>query len=107
MVALVSRFIRDLDPDDLELAVRFIVGELFPPWEPEIGLGVMGIVDSVVRVFSSSRSEFFKVFKPTGDVGLAAMKIAEKLKGKPILMLDEKGLTIREVYEGFKSIAEA
>jgi len=53
MVALVSRFIRDLEPDDLELAVRFIVEELFPPWEPEIGLGVMGIVDSVIRVFSS------------------------------------------------------
>ncbi|RLF22054.1 MAG: DNA ligase [Thermoprotei archaeon] len=107
MVALVSRFIRGLEGRDVEIAVRFIVGELFPPWEPEIGLGVMGVVDSVIKVFSSSRPEFFKEFKATGDVGLAAMRIAERAKGRHMGLLDQRDLTIEEVYDAFKSIAEA
>ncbi len=106
MVALVSDFIKGLDVDDLELAVRFIIGELFPPWEPEIGLGASGVVECVVKAFSSSEREFLQAFKSTGDLGLASMSIAEgRLKGSALAMGD--GLTVKEVYEVFKSIARA
>ncbi|MEM2213834.1 MAG: ATP-dependent DNA ligase [Candidatus Nezhaarchaeales archaeon] len=107
MISLVSNFIKNLEVNDLELAVRFIIGELFPPWEPEIGLGASGVIGCVIKVFSSSKSEFFKVFKSTGDLGLASMRIAEKIGCIPLLTASEGDLTIKDVYEGFKSIARA
>jgi len=106
MVALVSNFIKRLDAEDLELAVRFIIGELFPPWEPEVGLGASGVVECVVKAFSSSREEFFEVFKSTGDLGLASMKIAERRSRGHALSMGGR-LRVREVYEAFKSIAKA
>jgi hypothetical protein len=63
MVALVSDFIKGLDVEDLELAVRFIIGELFPPWETEVGRGASGVVECVVKAFFSSKEEFFEAFK--------------------------------------------
>lgn len=106
MIALVSKFLKDLEPNELELVVRFIIGRVFYPWHPEIGLGIMGIAESVAKVFSSSREEFFKVLKSTGDVGLTAMKIAERVRGI-VSSIISRELTVIEVYDGFKSIAEA
>jgi len=106
MVALVSDFVKKLEVDDLELAVRFVVGELFPPWEPEMGLGASGVVECVVKAFSSSKKELLEAFKATGDLGLASMRIAEgRLKRGALAMGGD--LTVREVYEVFKSIARA
>ncbi|MEM4576481.1 MAG: ATP-dependent DNA ligase [Candidatus Nezhaarchaeales archaeon] len=107
MVASVSSFIRGLEAHELELAVRFIIGEIFPPWEPEIGLGASGVIDCVVKAFESSKSKLFKAFKSTGDLGLASMIIAEKRKSTSPLITFEKDLTIKEVHEVFKSVARA
>jgi len=104
MVALVSNFIKRLDAEDLELAVRFIIGELFPPWEPEVGLGASGVVECVVKAFSSSKKEFFEAFKSTGDLGLASMKIAERRLRGPALAMGGY-LRVREVYEAFKCLS--
>ncbi|MEM0240546.1 MAG: ATP-dependent DNA ligase [Candidatus Nezhaarchaeales archaeon] len=107
MIALVSNFIKSLRVDDLELTVRFIIGELFPPWEPEIGLGASGVIKCVIKAFSSSENEFFEVFKSTGDLGLTSMRIAERGGNAALLTTFKVDLTIKDVYEGFKLIAKA
>ena len=106
MVALVSDFIKRLNGDELEPAVRFIVGEVLPPWSgKELGVGYKTVYKVVSDIVGASGDEWLRLFNACGDFGATVQALFERRRRAQRLVT--KRLTIREVYERLLRVCDA
>ena len=90
------------DPEDLKRICYITIGRIFPEYdERELGVGDKLLINSIVAA-GIDKDKLYEKIKETGDIGLAA----EKVKGSKIKTLFFKPLTVEEVYETLKRVAE-
>ncbi len=105
MTSVVSRFLREVDDDDLEIATRFIMGSVFPAWsEKELGIGISLLYTSIARTSSLPVMRIEELVRETGDVGIAAEKAIANRKTS-FGFFPEEELSIRDIYSRFERIA--
>src|SRR3989304_3947395 len=81
MTSVVASFLKEVDNGELEIATRFVMGNVFPVWtEKELG-------------------------KETGDVGKTAERAIANRKGHFDLFSEEE-LSIQDVFSRFLKIAD-
>ncbi len=103
--SVVSRFLREVDDDELEIATRFIMGSVFPAWsEKESGIGTSLLYTAIAKTSSLPVSRIEEIVRETGDVGIAAEKAIANRKSKFGFFAEEE-LSIRDVYSRFERIA--
>jgi len=108
MIALVAEFLRGLSEDELPIAVRLIIGDVFPTWDQrELEVSGATLVKIIKRVLGIDDRGFLEAFNRTGDFGSAVKLLFEKTKPLRQTLLVARPLTIKEVYDGLESIAEA
>jgi len=106
MANLVSNFIKDLDIEELEIASRMIIGEIFPPWSQlEFDISGATIWKIMKELTGITDEEFIDFFNETGDLGSCVKEIFE-FKGKVQTKLYQfKPLSITDVNEHLKELA--
>jgi DNA ligase-1 len=105
MTSVVSRFLREVDDDELEIATRFIMGTVFPVWsEKELGIGTSLLYTAIAKTSSLPVRRIEELVKDTGDVGTAAEKAIANRKGH-FGFFPEEQLSIRDVFSRFQKIA--
>ncbi|NPV61212.1 MAG: hypothetical protein HPY61_01025 [Methanotrichaceae archaeon] len=71
-VDLVSSFLAGLEPEQLPVAVRLLMGELWPPWEEKVlGLGPESLMKELQEI---SREDVPQLREGLGESGAVAMK---------------------------------
>ncbi len=108
-IDLVAAFLANLEEDDLSIACKFFMGNVFSPGENLVlGVGPSILYDALARACGCSSEQISQMLRKTGDPGLVASGIVEKRKpiGFAAFQTVEL-LTISEVYQRFRSIAHA
>jgi DNA ligase-1 len=105
----VATFLRDLDEDELAIASRFIMGNLFSPsLDLVIGVGPSILYEALARACGCSIEQVSDMLRATGDPGLVAAAAVEKRK--PIgfaAFVEEESLSIKDVYQRLLAVARA
>lgn len=108
MVSLVSEFLKNLEPEEVEPAVSMILGRPFPKWSQQtLEVSWATLSDIVRRITGVDWKTFTEAFSKTGDVGAATKIVFENSRIKRQTSLFEKILTIKDVRRSFEAIAEA
>jgi DNA ligase-1 len=104
-IDILSEMIRGLDPGDLSLFVRLILGTPFPEWSPlKLGIGPNLLYEAVAYVTGRNRDEVIRTLNQVGDLGRA---VEEMLASKSQTSFFSDELTLDEVYASFEAIAKA
>lgn len=104
-IDLLSETIRDLDPDDLAIFVRLILGKPFPAWSLlKLGIGPNLLYEAVAYVTGRNREEVIRTLNSVGDLGRA---VEGMLASKSQTSFFSEDLTLAEVYASFEMIAQA
>ncbi|MFH0968317.1 MAG: DNA ligase, partial [Methanobacteriota archaeon] len=78
-IDLLSETIQGLDPDDLPIFVRFILGKPFPEWSPlKLGIGPNLLYEAVAYVTGRNREEVIRTLNSVGDLGRAVEEMLSK-----------------------------
>jgi DNA ligase-1 len=105
----VATFLRDLDEDELAIASRFIMSNLFSPsLDLVIGVGPSILYEALARACGCSIEQVSDMLRATGDPGLVAAAAVEKRK--PIgfaAFVEEESLSIKDVYQRLLAVARA
>lgn len=107
MTSLVSEFLRNLEPEEVEPAVSMIIGRPFPKWSQRtlnVSWATLGRI--IKRITKADWKVFIEAFGETGDVGSATKVLFECSKIHKQLSLFDRKLTIMEVRHSFEVIAE-
>ena len=107
MTSLVSEFLRNLEPEEVEPAVSMIIGRPFPKWSQRtlnVSWATLGRI--IKRITKADWKVFIEAFGETGDVGSATKVLFESSKIHKQLSLFDRKLTIMEVRHSFEVIAE-
>lgn len=108
MVEMVSGFLKELTPNEVEPAVSMILGRAFPRWDPRVlEVGWATLTAIIRRLTGTDWKTFNKAFAENGDVGSAVKAVFEASRLYKQATLIEKPLTILEVRQSFEKIAEA
>jgi DNA ligase-1 len=104
-IEILSEVIRDLDPEDLPIFVRLVLGRPFPEWSPlKLGIGPNLLYEAVAYVTGRNREEVIGTLNSVGDLGRA---VAQMLASKSQTSFFTDELTLAEVYTSFEAIARA
>jgi len=107
MTTVVASFLNEMDDNELEIATRFIMGNVFPVWsEKELGIGTGLLYAAIAKTSSLPVRRIEELVKETGDVGTAALKAIANRKGH-FDFFSEEQLSIRDVFSRFQKIADA
>lgn len=107
-IDLVASFLNKLDNNEIEPAVRMIIGRVFPEWDQrEFEISGTTLFKVLQNLTSITPQEYLEFFNKTGDVGSCFKLIFEVKRKSSQLLLMEKPLTINEVYRILEEIAEA
>jgi DNA ligase 1 len=107
-VDVVSAFLRELDELELETAVNFLVGNLFPASDLILGVGSSTLYDALSRACGCSRERIDEMLRKSGDPGMVAYQAVEKRRSQSFAsFLTSDDLSIYGVYQRFVSIAKA
>ena len=107
MTSLVSEFLRNLEPEEVEPAVSMIIGRPFPKWSQRtlnVSWATLGRI--IKRITKADWKVFIEAFGETGDVGSATKVLFECSKIHKQSSLFDRKLTIMEVRHSFEVIAE-
>lgn len=110
MTQVVSEFFSSVDDDELEIVSRFIMGLVFPVWNPlQLGIGPTLLYTSISRASGHSIKDIVKYVRETGDVGLAAEKALtsnQRMQATFAEFVEDKStLSIQDVYARLSDIA--
>jgi len=110
MTKVIAEFFSNVDDDELEIVSRFIMGLVFPVWDPlQLGIGPSLLYTSISKASGKPVKDIIGLVRKTGDVGLAAK---EALSGSnktqatfAVFEREEPILSIKEVYTRLTDIA--
>src|SRR4030067_3250288 len=106
MTSVVASFLKEVDNSELEIATRFIMGNVFPVWtEKELGIGTGLLYAAIAKTSSLPVKRIEELVKETGDVGKTAEKAIANRKGHFDLFSEEE-LSIQDVFSRFLKIAD-
>ncbi|MCD6490981.1 MAG: ATP-dependent DNA ligase [Candidatus Korarchaeota archaeon] len=105
-IQLVNSFLKKLVPDELPIAVRMIIGKIFPPWsDKNLDISWNSILKILKSLTKIDDKEIIEIYNRCGDPGeLFRIVMKEKQLTKQQVLLGGK-LTVLEVYRMFESIA--
>jgi DNA ligase-1 len=107
MISLAAKFLKSLQPQEVEPAISMILGRPFPKWNQSTLEVSWAILSEIIRRVTGVRWEVFsEAFGRTGDVGSATKTVFENSSVKRQTLLVEKTLTIMEVRRSFETIGE-
>lgn len=107
MVNLVADFLKALGFDEVEPAIRMVIGRPLPSWDPRrLNVSYVTLINVVQKLTGADYKQFLEAFHRTGDAGAAAKLLMESKPTKRQQILTQTSLTINEVYRGIESIAE-
>ncbi|MDV0446545.1 DNA ligase [Methanosarcinaceae archaeon Ag5] len=125
MTDVFASFLKELDEDELSVSCYMIMGEIFPAWTGEkLGLGPNLLYAALSKAAGISPDKIKDDLKDTGDVGETTFSVLSKEKKnqstfssffEPEPGADDTDLsflvcgklTVRQVYDQLKSIANA
>lgn len=103
MIAVISRALPGLSPEELPVFVRFIMGRIFPDWSAQkLGIGPNLLYESIAYVAGVKKDDVIGRINKQGDVGRA---VEELLSKKSQVSFSSEDLEIVEVYNALISIA--
>ncbi|UZE94317.1 MAG: ATP-dependent DNA ligase [Candidatus Pacearchaeota archaeon] len=103
MFEILSQFFKKISKEEVDEVVYFCEEKLLPSFKGiEIGMAEKMIEKSIAKCSGKSASEVSKLYKKTGDLGIAA----EKLSKKQRTLIKTKAPTIIEVYNTILKIAK-
>jgi DNA ligase-1 len=108
MSEVVSEFLAGVDDDELEIATRFIMGQVFPPWSSlELGIGPNLLYTAIAKTAGIQVMDVKNLVRELGDVGETARSALEhKAQASFSSFFEERSsLTLRDVYHRFEAIA--
>lgn len=92
---------KEIAPEQIDKTVYLLQGRIRPSFESlEFGVAEKTVVKSILSAFNLEKKLFDSEYRISGDIG----KTAEKFK-KEIMSLEEKDLSIDEVYRDFYRLA--
>jgi len=107
MVDLTAKFVKTLQPEEVEPAVSMILGRPFPKWDQRVLEISWATLSGVIkRLANLDWSNFRDAYSRTGDVGSAVKIVFEVSKIRKQSTLFEKPLSLLEVRRTFENIAE-
>ncbi len=100
---LLSELFKKLEKNEIEKTVYLLQGRLAPLYEKiEFGIAEKTVIKSAASALNIEKKILLEEYKKLGDIG----KTVEYFK-KNIRSLEEKDLTVIEVYEDLKKLATA
>jgi len=103
MIDIISRILPDLNPEELPVFVRFVMGRIFPDWSPEkLGIGPNLLIDAIGYVAGVKKERVIDTINKTGDMGRA---VEELLAVKSQMTFFHEELDLVRVYNDLISIA--
>jgi DNA ligase-1 len=103
MIAVISRALPDLSPDELPVFVRFVMGRIFPDWSAQkLGIGPNLLYESVAYVAGVKKDAVIERINRSGDIGKA---VEEYLARKSQVSLSMQDLDLITVYTSLIAIA--
>ena len=120
MTDVFSEFLKEVDEDELAISCYMIMGEIFPAWTgKKLGLGPNFLYAALSKAAGISPDDIQTLLRQTGDVGettFRAMSADTKSQStfSSFFAADDESdpasksrLTIRQVYDRLKEIADA
>ncbi len=99
MIDILADFFSKISSKEAKISAYLLRGEVGPPHEGlEIGLAEKMVMRGLDRLKNIGIGQIERLYRKTGDLGLAAEELKENEKGA--------GLTIEEVFEKLVEIAE-
>ncbi len=108
LARLVADFLRQCSPEEVEASVRLILGKPIPAgYLRALEVSYSTILSVVLRLTSSTKQEFAKIYNKYGDLGSAVKELFEKKPPPKQVLLVEQPLTILEVHRQLMAMADA
>lgn len=111
LVDILSQLFRQAKAEEIDKICYLIQGRVAPFFEPtEIGMAEKMVADSIGRAFSKPKEDVLKLYRQKGNMGLAALELADRLQttdhGKK-KVVDSGQLTVSEVSAELLKIAKS
>ncbi|HID26259.1 MAG TPA: ATP-dependent DNA ligase [Methanosarcinales archaeon] len=107
---IVADFFKKVSNEELEIVTNFIMGNVFPNWSSkELGIGPSLLYRALSKASGLKVMQIKNLVRDIGDIGLAALRaLSDKPKFQTSLFLSDikKELTISEVFETLKKVAD-
>lgn len=99
---IAAELLKQADDADLPIAATYLAGEIFPMRDPrKIGVAVKGAMKIIAISTGATDKQVTDLYVQNGDLGLTIQTLLEK----KISFVEPSGLTLRQVYGAFSSIA--
>ena len=100
---ILYKFLKSVDPKELESATLLVQGRVFPAWDQrEIGVASKMVVKAIAVAAGYSHSTIENKWRELGDLGLVAEKLIETKKQATLF---QKPLTIKKVFDNLQKLA--
>jgi DNA ligase-1 len=104
MIDIISKILPALNPEELPIFVRFVMGRIFPDWSSgKLGIGPNLLIEAVGYVAGLKKEEVIERINRTGDPGRA---VEEILAIKSQTTFFHEDLDLVRVYADLIAIAE-
>ena len=104
MIAIISRVLPTLSPEELPVFVRFVMGRIFPDWSSKkLGIGPNLLYEAIGYVAGMKKEQIIEKINTTGDAGRA---VEELLSIKSQTTFFHEDLDLVRVYNELIAIAE-
>ncbi len=104
MIDVISKVLPGLEPDELPIFVRFVMGRIFPDWSSrKLGIGPNLLIEAVGYVAGLKKEQVIDRINRTGDPGRAVEEILA-IKSQTTFFHEE--LDLVHVYTDLIAIAE-
>lgn len=102
--SIISEFLRGVPSEELEMAVLLLQGRVFPSWsDKEVGIAALLMIKTIASSTGFSEEEINRRFNEMGDLGLV---VEELVKGRRQSTLFKKTLTLGQVFENLRRLAD-
>jgi len=104
-ISILGEFLKELDDDDLKIAIKFLSSQVFPPWEnKELQVGYSTLVKLLKDLTSTDDKTISSLLVKFGDLGEVAEYLYKNKKiEKPFFT---KKLTLVDVYKILNKISD-
>jgi DNA ligase 1 len=104
MIDIISKELPGLEPDELPVFVRFVMGRIFPDWSArKLGIGPNLLYEAIGAVSGITKDAVIEKINRTGDAGQA---VEELLAIKSQMTFFHEDLDLVRVYTELISIAD-
>ncbi|MBI4091983.1 MAG: ATP-dependent DNA ligase [Candidatus Levybacteria bacterium] len=101
LIDILSKLFKESDAGEIGRICYLIQGRVAPFYEPtEIGMSENLVAIALARAFDSTKEEVIRSYRHLGNMGLAALDLANKKK------IRGENLSVSEVFDRLHSIAE-